>query len=134
MRPLLSIAIAVLFMGCKSAYNSGDRLAIISSSLERRITEQEAHDIALGDLESAMQKLPKSIAGDEDARLEREILKRKHQRTSQTLEAFLSRAHPSDQLWTYCTATRPCRESGLALLRQGRVVDHVPLLTAYVGR
>lgn len=134
MRPLLTIAIAVLFMGCQSARNSCDLLAVISSSLERRVTEQEARDISLGHIESEMQKVQEHIASDENARLEREILNRAHQRKSQALEAFLSRVHTSDQIWTYRAETRPCVESGLAIVRQGRVIGHMPLFIAYVGR
>lgn len=113
--------------------NPKRELAVISSSLERRITVEEARDIAGNQLTPSMQQVHSLAASDENARFEWEFLNSRRQRTSSRFDAFLSRAYHNDELWTYSTITLSCRESGLALVRQGKVVDHLPLIIAYVG-
>jgi hypothetical protein len=134
MRFVVAILCAVLIVGCQSPQDSHGDVAAIAASLQRRVTEEEARHIVLGYVEDRTQKLQERAASDEDSRVELEVLDKKRQRSISRLEAFLSGSRKGDELWTYRTATRPCQESGLALVSAGRVVEHMPLITAYVGR
>jgi len=134
MRFIVAIALGVLMTGCQSPEASRDDAAAIVTALKKRITAEEAHRIALGDFEDSMQKLEGRPPSDTSVRLEWEVLKNKQERCSSLLEAFLSRSRKGDELWTYRTTTRPCEESGLALVRDGSVVEHLAFITSYVGR
>jgi hypothetical protein len=146
MRYLIAIVGMTLLLGCQSLYSSRDDpaglaasfercvTAHIADSLERRITEEEARHILLDPFERDMRKLQEPAASGANSRLEWDPLNKGRQRWNSKLEVFLAHSRTGDQLWTYVTADPPCRESGFALVRGGRVVERLLLLIAYVGR
>ncbi len=122
------IICAVLLVGCQSAHESRDAAARIAESLERQITAEEAQRIVVSHINPAIRAAQARSAAHEDSRVELEILTRHRQRSISELESFLSRRQSGDELWTYLTAGPPCRESGLALVRGGQVVEHMAIL------
>jgi hypothetical protein len=99
MQLFLVLTIAALLVGCHSTQSSRAE-AKISEALERSITPHEAR-----------QMLRNSRGSD--------------------LDSFLQRFREGDELWYYRTYVWENRggEGGIAILRNGRVVDNMPFLT-----
>ena len=126
------IVSAVLLVGCQSPNESRDTTTRIAESLARQITAEEARRIILDRFDPDIQAAQARSATDEDSRLELEVLTRGRRRKISGLESFLSRRQNGDELWTYrtyVTADRRGGESGFALVRNRRVVEHMGDIT-----
>ena len=124
MGALVAIFSAVTFAGCRTSAGFD---TTIENSLERRVTYEEARHIALDGSDWDM----KAAADHNASHRELEILRDDRQRASSKLEAFLSQSREGDELWlyrTYVTVDRRRGEKGLALIRGGRVVQHIGLI------
>ena len=125
--PLVIVGVALL-VGCRSAHDTGDTSSSIVESLERQLTTEEAQRIVLSYFDSAIQAAQARSATNAVSRDEIRILTRHRQRSVSRLESFLSHKRSGDELWTYLTAKPRCRESGLALVRGGQVVQSMGIL------
>lgn len=96
-----------------------------------RLTAEEARQILFNDIDRVMETLQVRAADNEDCRAELKILARHRQRQSSSLESLLSQSHKSDQIWhyrTYVTADRRGGESGIALVRNGKVIGQMQIM------
>lgn len=84
----------------------------------------------LADIERAIQTTQTRDSSPDDSRKELEILTKQWQRLSSRLESLLSRSRKGDQLWLYRTGVRDRRggKEGFALVRNGRVVEHMGVI------
>lgn len=129
MWPCTVIGIAALLVLASCATQTGSPVAVTRDSLERRITREEAQAFVLADTDRAVQLAQAHTTNSAEAQSELKILvAHRHDLTSR-LESFLAGSSPSDQLWFYRTQTSAGRggDSGLALLRNGKIVDHLTI-------
>jgi predicted small secreted protein len=97
-RSIIALLSVIVLAACNTPSGSGFETVRIENALERRVTVEEARHKWLRD------------------------------GLSSRLESFLSGAQEGDELWlyrTYVTTDRRGGETGLALVRGGRVVNHV---------
>ena len=126
-----AIVCAVLLVGCQSPPGPHDEAVRIADALKRRVTPDEARHILFDDIDRAIQAAQGHSATHEDARTEVAVLSRQRQRLSSRFDSFVSRSRPGDALWeyrTYVTADHRGGESGFALVRDGRVVEHMGVM------
>jgi len=131
MRFHVAIVCAVLFVGCQSPQGSHDDTARIANALEKHITTEEARHILFDDIDRATQRVRARATDNEDSRTELEIWAKQRRRLSSSLESLLSRSREGDELWsyrTYVTADRRGGESGFALIRDGRIIEHMEIM------
>ncbi len=131
MRLCFAIICAVLLVGCKSQHDSHDETVRVANALERRITPDEARHILFDHIDRAMHAAQMHSASNEDARLELAILSQRRQRLGSKFDSFLGRSRTGDEIWdyrTYATADRRGGESGFAIVRDGRVVEHMGIM------
>jgi hypothetical protein len=131
MRTCFPIVCAFLLVGCQSPQGPHDKTARIADALERRITADEARHILLDVIDREIRAAQTRSATDEDARIVVTGLSRYRQRLSSKFDSFLGRSRPGDELWgyrTFATADHRGGESGFALVRDGRVVEHMGVM------
>jgi hypothetical protein len=127
----VAIICTVLFAGCQSPNGSHDDAARIANALEKQITIEEARHILFDDIDRAMQAVQARATDTEDSRTELKILAGHRRMLNSRLESLLSRSRNGDALWsyrTYVTADRRGGESGFALIRDGRVIEHMEIV------
>ena len=125
-----AIVCAVLLIGCQSPSGSHSEAVRIADALKQRLTPEEARHILLDDIDRAIQAAQKRSATHE-ADTEAAVLSRQRQRLSARFDSFLSRSRTGDEVWdyrTYVTADQRGGESGFALVRAGRVVEHMGVM------
>ena len=101
MRLLPALIVTALLLGCHSTHSSRDEVGNITEALERPITPDEA----------------------------RQMLRNSR---SSHLDAFLKRLREGDELWyyrTYAWENQRGGEGGIAIVRNGKVVDHMLFFT-----
>jgi hypothetical protein len=129
MRRYVTILCAVLVVGCQSPKRSHNGIA---DSLKSRMTPDEARQIIFDHIDQAIKVAQTRSAADEDVRTELAVLSKHRQRLSSEFHSFLIRSRAGDELWdyrTYVTADHRGGERGFALVRDGRVVEHMEIIT-----
>jgi hypothetical protein len=125
------IGIAALLVLATCATQTGSPVAVTRESLERRINREEAQAFVLADTDRAVQlaQAQRATTNSAEAQSELKILAAHRHDLTSRLESFLADSSPSDELWVYRTHTSAGRggESGLALLRNGRIIDHLTI-------
>ena len=125
-----SIAALLPGAGCRSdRTNSPEWLTW--ADLDRKVTRDECLHFVLGDLDRQIQALEAKVHNGTEANVELSVTRHERERQERRLEAFLSRAGNSDQLWTYRTyATKDGRggSMGLARTRDSRIEDFFQIM------
>ena len=107
--------------------------ARIARCLQERITPEGARHMLLKNIDHMTQTIQKrastaaTAAERGDYQTQLEVLARTHQKLSLALESFLSGFLEKDELWTYRTLATSDRasESGIAIVRDGKVIQHM---------
>jgi hypothetical protein len=124
-----------LMVGCSSLTSTHDSSgeARLKTCLQERITQEGARNMLLNNIDHMAQTIQKrgetaaTAADRDDCQRQLEVLARTHEKLSLALESFLSGLLERDELWTYriLAASNRAGESGIAIVRDGKVVRHM---------
>jgi hypothetical protein len=124
-----------LMAGCSSLTSTHDSSgeARFKTCLQERITPEGARHILLENIDHTTQTVQMraataaTAADRDDYQRQLEVLARTHEKLSLALESFLSGLLEKDELWTcrILAASDRAGESGIAIVRDGKVVRHM---------
>lgn len=131
MRFLIVMSFLVLVVGCQSIPDNPNRHTCIAEALKQPISKDQAVALLVADLDRSIREFEARIVASTNSNDEIRVLTAMRQKRVTELDRLLLLSNSGDELWeyqTYAASGQRGGEMGIALVRNGEVVERMVVL------